>query len=65
MHFGKAIKIALVKKDKSQVWLANELGISRQAVSGMVRSDSGNTDTLKKIANSLGMQVSELMALGE
>jgi len=65
MHFGKAIKIALVKHDKSQVWLAKELGISRQAVSAMVGSESGNTQTLFKIAKLLNIQTSELMALGE
>lgn len=65
MHFGKAIRIALIKKDKTQTWLAEELGISRQAVSYMIKSESGNTSTLGKVANLLGMEVSELVQLGE
>ena len=65
MHFGQAIKIALIKKGKSQTWLAGELKVSRQAISNMVNSESGNTETINKIAKALDMKSSELIAYSE
>ncbi len=65
MHFGQAIKIALIKKGKSQSWLANELSVSRQAISNMVNSESGNTETINRIARALEIKASELIAYSE
>lgn len=65
MNTGKAVKIALLKADKDQSWLARELGVTRQNVSYICLSKSSNTSTLSDIAKIFGMKTSELIALGE
>ena len=65
MHFGKAIQIGLIKKNKSREWLANKLGITKQAVSNMISQQSQKTKRLEEIADLLNMEFKELINLGE
>lgn len=65
MHIGKAIKVALINNDKNQTWLANELGMSRQAVSKMCLRESTQIDLINTVAEKLNMPVADLIALGE
>lgn len=65
MNLKKSILIALIRAEKNQTWLAQRLGIDHQTVSRWCRSGKMNTDNLNKVAEALGMKVSELIELGE
>jgi transcriptional regulator with XRE-family HTH domain len=56
------IKIVLLENEKSNIWLAEELGVSRTTVSKWCTNDNQPTvETLFKIADVLGVEVSELL----
>ena len=61
MHYGKAIKKQLIDADKDQVWLAKELGITRQAVNNMCSREHINTSKLHKVCKVLNVTVLSLM----
>ena len=65
MHLGNAVKIALVKKGRSQTDLAKSMGVTKVYVSRLCNQESIGISSLEKIADALGMKVSELVALGE
>jgi transcriptional regulator with XRE-family HTH domain len=66
VRLGKAIKIALIKQERTQNWLAKELGVSRPYLSAIC-GDHKNVSIKKAefIAGKLGMKLSELVALAE
>ena len=45
MNVGKSLKIALVKCEKNQTWLAEKLGMSRQGINNIANADGGNVKT--------------------
>lgn len=56
------IKIVLIEKEKSNIWLAEQLGFSKAAVSKWCTNDNQPTvETLFKIADVLGVEVCELL----
>ncbi len=56
------IKIALIEKEKTNIWLAERLGVSKAAVSKWCTNDNQPTvETLFKIADALGVGVCELL----
>lgn len=60
------IKIVLLENEKSNIWLAEELGVSRTTVSKWCTNDNQPTvETLFKIAEVLGVEVSELLVTGK
>jgi len=60
------IKIVLLENEKSNIWLAEELGVSRTTVSKWCTNDNQPTvETLFKIAEVLGVEVSELLVVGK
>ena len=65
MNSGKAITVALAMAGKTKVELA--IGIDRkpETIYVMCKAKSASTNTLKRIADFLGMSVSDLVALGE
>ena len=65
MNVGKSIKMALVKADKKQTWLAKQLGISSRQVNKVANSESASGKTIEKMAWVFGMKVSDFLALGE
>ena len=65
MHIGKAVKIALINKGKTQSWLANDICVKRQAINHVCQNETCNLATVVKIADALELKVSELIALGE
>lgn len=65
MNSGKAITVALAMADKTKVELANGIGRKPETIYAMCKAKSASTNTLKRIADFLGMKVSELVALGE
>jgi plasmid maintenance system antidote protein VapI len=62
---GIALKMALLKKQKTSTWLAEQMGLTPQGVSVIVRTGSTTTDRVTEIASILGYKVSELYALAE
>lgn len=65
MHIGKAIKIALINAGKTQVWLANETGVSKQAINQLCNKGSAQTSVVDAVAKALGMTITELLMLGD
>lgn len=65
MNTGKAIRVALAQRDMKMNDLAEVLGVTAARVSVICSSKSSSTLTLKRIADALGMKVSELVELGE
>jgi putative transcriptional regulator len=56
------IKIVLIENDKTNAWLADQLGLSKGAVSRWCTNDNQPTiENLFKIAELLGVEVSELL----
>lgn len=65
MNVGKSTKIALVKNDRSQGWLAEQLGVSRQRATAIANSETVGAKILERLAAVFNMSVSEFIALGE
>lgn len=60
------IKIVLLENEKTNIWLAEELGVSRTTVSKWCTNDNQPTvETLFKIAEVLGVEVCELLVTGK
>ena len=56
------IKIVLIEKEKTNIWLAEKMGVSRAAVSKWCTNDNQPTvETLFKIAGVLGVDVCDLL----
>jgi transcriptional regulator with XRE-family HTH domain len=56
------IKIVLIEKEKSNLWLAEKMGVTPAAVSRWCTNDAQpNVETLFKIAKVLGVEVTELL----
>lgn len=56
------IKIVLIEKDKTNLWLADKMGVTPAAVSRWCTNDAQpNVETLFKIAKVLGVEVIELL----
>ncbi|HVX00220.1 MAG TPA: helix-turn-helix transcriptional regulator, partial [Candidatus Babeliaceae bacterium] len=56
------IKIVLIEKEKTNIWLAEKVGVSKAAVSKWCTNDNQPTvETLFKIAEVLGVEVCELL----
>jgi len=65
MNIGKGIRKALIDAELTQVWLAKELGVSRQTINGLCNSESANLKTLIKVSTAIGLHVTDLILLGE
>ncbi|MBS1653288.1 MAG: helix-turn-helix transcriptional regulator [Bacteroidetes bacterium] len=56
------IKIVLIEKEKTNIWLSEKVGVSKAAVSKWCTNDNQPTvETLFKIADALGVGVCELL----
>ena len=56
------IKIVLIEKDKTNLWLAEKMGVTPAAVSRWCTNDAQpNIETFFKIAKLLGVEVAELL----
>ena len=63
---GRAIRIARAERDKTQAELATEADLHRTYVSGVERGTKNvSVDALARIAESLEMKPSELLARAE
>jgi len=65
MNIGKAVKVALAKNEKSQLWLSQELGMSPQAINSMCARKSSQVSLIGEVADALDMRILDLIALGE
>lgn len=60
------IKIVLLEKEKTNLWLAERLDVSKTTVSKWCTNDNQPTiETLFKIAKVLGIEVCELLVTGK
>ncbi|MGL4354112.1 MAG: helix-turn-helix domain-containing protein [Shewanella sp.] len=65
MNSGKAISIALINAGKTKADLARGINRKPETIYAMCKAKSASTNTLKRIADYLGVTVTELVALGE
>lgn len=65
MNITLSISIALAKRQRTQSWLAEQLGTSPSYVSAIKKGQTPSIERLQVIANILGMKLSEFIALGE
>ncbi len=65
MNVGKCLKLALIHRNKSQQWLADELGVSKQHVSRLIRRRSIQINTIRKISTILDYSWYEFLKLDE
>lgn len=61
MHVGNRVKKALIDAGKSQTWLAEQMGKSRQMVNQLCNKESAQTETLNEVAKILDIDISDLM----
>ena len=62
MHAGNKVKKALLDAGKNQIWLADQMGTSRQTTNKLCNKESAQTETLIKVAKILNITFSELIA---
>lgn len=56
------IKVVLIEKEKSNLWLADKMGVTPAAVSRWCTNDAQpNLETLFRIAKILGVEVTDLL----
>ena len=65
MNSGKAISIALINAGKTKADLARGINRKPETIYAMCKAKSASTNTLKRIADYLGVTVTDLVALGE
>jgi len=66
MNISKSLKIALIHKDKSQKWLALELGVSNAYISAIANNKKSiSLRSLNTISSTLDIKASEFIRLGE
>lgn len=63
MNLKKALKIALAQKGMTYIELAEKMGVTKARLYNL--KENSNTSSIQAIASSLGMKVSEFIALGE
>lgn len=63
---GLAVKKAMAEKEVKQVWVAQQMGITRGRMSQITNSmgDSVNVTTVIRLAIVFNMELSEFIALG-
>ena len=62
---ARVANVILAKNEKTRTALAEKAGISRQAVSAILRRGTCSAINAGKLANALGIQVEELMEVKE
>lgn len=65
MNLRISIDVALAKAEKSQIWLAEQIGVEPQSIYNMRGRNSCSQKSLEAMAQALGMSVSEFVNLGE
>lgn len=65
MNVKKSVQLLLLKNDRNMVWLAEELGITRQASYQLINRRTFTPANLERLAELFDLKVSEFIALGE
>lgn len=65
MDIKQSINIALAKQGEKAPWLADKLGITRQALNQAMNNGSASSKRIEEMAKVFNMPVSEFIALGE
>lgn len=65
MNFALALDVALAKRQRSQQWLSEKLGVTSGAIATMRRNSNPTVNKLNDVCEALEMKVSEFAALGE
>ena len=65
MDIGLALRVALARRNKTQAWLAEQLGTSEGYISNMKRGTMPSVERMQAVAGLLGFKLSEFVALGE
>ena len=54
-HHGKRLLRALEEQERTQSWLADQLGVTRQAITKYIKTESWQPRTTYKVARALGL----------
>ena len=66
MDVAKSIRVGMAHLNKNKVWLAKELGVSKQYVSAICSGvDVPSTDRIEELAKLFNASVSEFIKWGE
>lgn len=65
MNLKKSIRIAAIMNNTTQTEIAEKCGFSAAQMSLMLKRGTCNSSILQRVADGLGMKVSELIKLGE
>ena len=65
MDVGKSIRIGLADKGWTQGRLCEEIGCNHSQITRIKQTGQVTTETLTKLANAFGVQVSEFIKWGE
>ena len=65
MNASRSMKIALAKQGLNQTQLAIKAGVTQPSISGLAKRSNWNCESLQRIADALGLKVSEFVALSE
>jgi len=65
MDLSKSLKVAIAMKGVKHKDLAKDIGTTSQQISNWIKSGAIKQSSLVVVANSLGLSVSEFIALGE
>jgi DNA-binding Xre family transcriptional regulator len=62
-NLSDKIEIALQKKGMSKVELAKALGVTKQRINGMMRTDDMRWSTILKVCDAIGIDVAKFVKL--
>jgi plasmid maintenance system antidote protein VapI len=66
MDIAKSTRVGLAKFDKTQVWLANKLGVTRQHICQVCKGKSSvSLSSIELLAKTFGVSVSQFIQWGE
>lgn len=64
--FAQALRVILAKENKSQAWIARQIGVSRPYVSSLYNANKlPSLGTVKKVCDVFGVPVSAFIKGGE
>lgn len=65
MNIKKSLDMALAKRGQTKKEFAESIGVSKESLYACTYQTNVTTATIERLANGLGMKVSEFIALGE
>jgi hypothetical protein len=65
MNIGRSVKLLLIKHDKNQIWLSEQLEVSANQASKFACKPHASGESIEKLAKVFDMTASDFIAVGE